>query len=508
VWEEQRVVRAMQLVAKIGDRATGVEPESPTFDSWYPVRLYEFTDGYFITAAHKSVKDLAGAQVLAIGGRPAAEAVDAARAVLNANSRFESRERLYAVHNAGLMRGIGLAAPDGSLLVKLRLRNGKVADRTLPAMKTDGPLYKSGGSPFIWTDLSEPYGTPIGGHGDWITAYKGLASGAFREPDASRPLHLAHRRVFHARALPERGAYYAQINYVSNSRDETYEDFFRRIMREVDQAKPRRLILDFRFNGGGDGSKAAMMAREVIKREDARPWKELYILIGRRTSGAAIAAVDALARNTPATLVGEPAGSPWNMASDSRSFAFPNTKLRLSVAVSTAQMSESTDLSETVLPDVPAPFSFADWAAGRDPAVDPILAGREMRSVSVIALDDSGAAGRSAYAERKSAFRRHDWWKPPRFADVKRVGYDLLRGKRAQDSADMFRLMTELYPDEWNSWESLGRAQTELGQKQEARESYRCALKLDPENWDSGDLKAALAEAPEEPAALPEGCPA
>ena len=61
--EEQRMVRAMQLVSVIGDGHTQLSPDRRDFALWYPIRLYEFTDGYFVTAAYKSDADLVGAQI-------------------------------------------------------------------------------------------------------------------------------------------------------------------------------------------------------------------------------------------------------------------------------------------------------------------------------------------------------------------------------------------------------------------------------------------------------------
>src|SRR5947208_11057698 len=56
--EEQRMVRAMRIVAGIGDSHTQLDPDNPRFAYWYPFRLYQFTDGYFITAAFKTDADL------------------------------------------------------------------------------------------------------------------------------------------------------------------------------------------------------------------------------------------------------------------------------------------------------------------------------------------------------------------------------------------------------------------------------------------------------------------
>jgi hypothetical protein len=506
--EEQRVSRTMQLVALIGDRSTSLEPDNPTFNQWYPVRFYQFGDRYYITAAHRSVADLAGAEVLEIGGAPAAQAAAVARSLLASNGDMDRMERIYALHNSGLMRGAGVADAEARLHVRVRLPSGRVTERVLAPSATENPLYaNSGGSPFIWADLSELYGTPLGTHDDWTTAIGGASSMSFRSPDETRPPFVGHRRVFYARNLPRQEAYYVQLNYMSNSAQETFEDFFRRVMQEVDAARPRRLIIDVRFNAGGDGSKGLMMAHEIVRRGPDTPWRELYVLVGRRTGGAAIAAIDAFVRNTPTTLVGEATGGQYNTISDSRTFLFADTHIRLNVAATTSQFSESSDLSETIVPDVPAAWSFAEWSAGRDPAVDAILAGREMRSISVIARMDGGAAARALDNARRPQFERYSWWRPIRFNAVKTVGYDLLRANRAADAIEMFTLMTELYPDEWNSWESLGRAQTAANDLAAARASYRCALALDPENFDAGDLRAALAAAPEETPTMPANCP-
>src|SRR5262249_54283106 len=135
--ESERVVRAMQLIASLGDGHTFLEPVSASFSSWYPFRLYEFTDGFFITSAHRSVSDLAGAQVLEIAGRPIAEVAAKARTLLSADNEFQRRERLYALHNAALMTGMGFAGPKGELQGKFKLKHGKVVQRTLTPSAAD-----------------------------------------------------------------------------------------------------------------------------------------------------------------------------------------------------------------------------------------------------------------------------------------------------------------------------------------------------------------------------------
>jgi hypothetical protein len=58
--DEQRMVAAMRLVASLGDGHTTLQPDNARFANWYPIRLYEFSDGIFVTSAHVSAKELVG----------------------------------------------------------------------------------------------------------------------------------------------------------------------------------------------------------------------------------------------------------------------------------------------------------------------------------------------------------------------------------------------------------------------------------------------------------------
>jgi hypothetical protein len=64
----------------------------------------------------------------------------------------------------------------------------------------------------------------------------------------------------------------------------------------------------------------------------------------------------------------------------------PKVGLQLEVSALWHQLE---DAGYDIMPvDVPAPFSFADYQAGLDPAVDSILRGDEMRSIALIALEE------------------------------------------------------------------------------------------------------------------------
>jgi tetratricopeptide (TPR) repeat protein len=62
------------------------------------------------------------------------------------------------------------------------------------------------------------------------------------------------------------------------------------------------------------------------------------------------------------------------------------------------------------------------------------------------------------------------------------LGYALLHMGATDPALALFRYVTELYPDSWNAWDSLGEAQLAAGDTVAGRESYAVSLRLNPEN--------------------------
>jgi hypothetical protein len=133
--EEQRVVRAMRLVALVGDGHTQLEPARPDFGRWYPVRVQEFEGGFFITAEHESVVDLAGAEILEVAGGPWQRAAEDARSLLGADNEFGAREGLFAFSSAPSGRGWATPTPraaSGSGCASPAARSPSVGSRRGP----------------------------------------------------------------------------------------------------------------------------------------------------------------------------------------------------------------------------------------------------------------------------------------------------------------------------------------------------------------------------------------
>jgi hypothetical protein len=371
------------------------------------------------------------------------------------------------------MRGLGLAAADGTLRLRVRRTDGRQRDVALAPM--------AGKPTHEWRNRSEVFGVGFGEYADWISAFRGLGADAFRTPDPRRPPHLQYRRHYLAVPLPAQDAYYVQVNYMFDAPDDTMAKFFRRTLADVDARKPKRLILDWRYNGGGDGSKVRAIIHEFIKREDAPPWQELYVLTGRKTFSAGVNAVQAFYDHVDASWVGEPAGAGFRHAGNADTVVFPATGLQLTFSTTWHPGAAVRELAYTPV-DVPAQFSAADYMAGRDPAVDAILRGDEMRALPLVARTQGGAAARKAFEARRARYSHLAWWRPADMIAMNNEGYALREAGRMADALEVFRINTEIYPDSWYVWDSLGEAQLAAGDRDAGLASYRRSLDLNAGN--------------------------
>jgi hypothetical protein len=62
------------------------------------------------------------------------------------------------------------------------------------------------------------------------------------------------------------------------------------------------------------------------------------------------------------------------------------------------------------------------------------------------------------------------------------AGYNLLHAGKTDTSLAFFELLTEIFPDSWNAYDSYGEALAEANQKEEAIRNFKKSLLLNPDN--------------------------
>jgi hypothetical protein len=299
--------------------------------------------------------------------------------------------------------------------------------------------------------------------------------------------------------VPDSGFVYFQMNAVAPQpayARVSLLDTFRAMMAYVDTAaaRPARLILDLRYNSGGDGSINARIVNEIVKRDQGVNRRgRLFVLTGRKTFSAAVDLTLEILKHTDAILVGEPMGAARQASGDPMDGVLPGH--RIGLAVSTHYLPVSPDSSRVVEVEVPAPFTSADYFAGRDPALVAILAEPAPMPTVVEVLRAEGADAAKRLWERLNArFGLISWWEPFRQNEMNSLGYDLLGAHRAADAVAAFEMNTERYGDRWETWDSLGDGYRSAGRTADALAAYRRALTMAPDNWNASAQRRAIAD--------------
>jgi hypothetical protein len=175
-------------------------------------------------------------------------------------------------------------------------------------------------------------------------------------------------KAFWCQDLAEAHALYCEFN--------GYQDLGRgslEMFAAIEKTHPGKLIIDMRDNGGGDNTLGYGFIVAPLKgRADLNQKGRLYVLVGALTFSAAMNNAAQFQDSTNAILVGQTIGEKPNSYQEPRQFHLPNS--HLTVRVSTQWYAFRKTGPNMVAPDKPIAPAWADVKAGRDAALDWILA--------------------------------------------------------------------------------------------------------------------------------------
>ena len=454
----QIIVEMMRIAARVGDGHTRIEPrKDPAFAfPSLPMKLYLFDDGLFVRAADAGRGNLVGARVEAIGGVPVSEAI--ARVSKLASRENLSGPKLYAplyLAMPDILQALGLSNDNRSAM--LTLVNGKRRwTVTVLAGAIDPPWPPD-------TDISLV--TPVG----WKDA--NLAPPPMW---LQAPLNL-HRLI----NLPDRKALYVQLNMVADVKDETLSQFGERILATATASNPESIVLDLRLNTGGNGELRHGFVNSLIKAEDSDT--RLFVLTARGTFSASQFILDDLDRLTGAVFIGEPASSRPTGYGDAFRSTMPNSGINVRTSVKYWQSGQ--DMRDYTSIDVAAPLTFADYAAGRDPALEAALNYRTPTSFNDIAVRAATEAGANGVAKAADALLADPLL---RYADrermLMRAVLALIRADRKADAVTLGKLAAGKFPKNGDLATVLAMAAESAGNKPLAKASAEAALAIDRNN--------------------------
>ena len=335
-------VAAMALTALAADGHTTARP-LPTaagFDILYPVRIELLADGAHIVAAAPDIlRRAAGARVTALNGRPISEVASRLTPLIGVENAMTALERLPRLMQAPAVLAAQGLAPSSA--APLRITLSPAAGPAIEIAVPPGPQSVE------------------------------LASAG----PAQAPLYLRAGKPYWLQYLPESRTLYVAYAEAAQDPAEPMAAFTARVVSAAnDPAQPvDRLVLDLRRNAGGNNYLNQRLVHALIGAPQNRRG-HLYVIIGRATFSAGMNMAADVERNTHAIFVGEPTGAAPNHYGDAQPLDLPGLGVRAFISSTYWQSSDPHDQRSWIAPDIAAPPTFAALTAGRDPALEAILA--------------------------------------------------------------------------------------------------------------------------------------
>ena len=450
-----------RFVGLVGEAHTGLDLGGgpPANFHTFGLKLYPYADGVAVQAAQPALRELAGARLVAIDGVPAEAVVRRITPYAHGSNGMTERWLLpFLLARPEVLHAGGITRDPLAATLRFALTNGThVERRLLPAERES----LKGLNPFRF-----------GPAGDWVDA---------RPAGAPLPLYLRHPdRAYWFEVDEASRTLYVQDNLVEDQGDESLRAFFTRAIATAHERAVERVVLDLRLNGGGDNTLldpivTALAADATVNRAD-----RLFVIIGRQTQSAAENFVDRLERRTRARFVGEPTGESPNMYGDAVPFRLPGTGLTLHLSSLYWQDSLPYDPRDWTPPEITAELTVADYASGRDPAVEAILAGppATLRAALMPAIGRDDADGIARDGAAWFALPAHRYADP--WLDFENLSAYAAATSKPHAAIALLQLAVQRHPERAFAHDDLADAFEAAGRHADAQGSYRAALARNP----------------------------
>ena len=338
-----------------------------------PCMLYRFSDGYHIVRARPACVPLLGAKLLAIDGHKVGDIADRAYKYAGGpRNHFDQFVSPFYLESPELLKAMGLAASADRVLLHAEMPGGSIRDVPMTADPPD-PDWK-------WWIYSDSYLSPQRAPTDSADWKPYLQTGA------KLPLFIAdYDNPFHTAHWP--GVFYVGLRSNEDELGHPIAPFVDTVKKQIAAQNPRVVIVDLRFDQGGDFTTTAGLMSHITTLAPAI--SRVYVLTSAWTFSAGdIDVAFAKAHGEgKVIIVGEPMGDRLRLWAEGGTMTLPNSKIMVHYATGLHDYTKSCWLQrgcfwtmffypmqvKSTAPDVTIPYSFADYQALRDPVMDYVL---------------------------------------------------------------------------------------------------------------------------------------
>ena len=341
-----------------------------------PLEMEWFADGLYITRVEPAFAPILGAKINKMGALTPEQALSrTAPFISGTDQRILAMSPSY-LRLLEVLHKIGATADAASVELSIRLRDGTGRILTMKAAGSANPDPAWGPwLSLIPADASEP--------GQWLQVLDGVGKRplTYQSPvdvstawvgDNNRVLYVRSNRIF---SPDPTKAFDVPIK------------LFDILQHDIVERRPQYVIVDLRFNPGGNYLNAAFFAQALPRLLPSNG--KVFILVGRNTFSAAIvtAAILKGQGRQHAVLVGETMGDAGSFWAEGGEVTLPNSKMIITYASAFHDLGHGCSNLDrcywgdvavglkgvSLHPQIKIETTFADYAAGRDPVLDRVL---------------------------------------------------------------------------------------------------------------------------------------
>jgi hypothetical protein len=329
------VIRLQKAVASLRDAHTSIDTNYASL-TFFPLIVYPFTDGFFVTRTAAEARNACGARLVAVDGVAADDILARFGGLISHENDEWVLARTNVMLRAENLYALGVTAARDHARFEFE-RQGAQFELDLHAI--DASAAQS----------------------ELFSASSGSGLPLYRQQSALNYWYVweASRRLL-----------YLKYNVCQNDPRKSMDAMVKEIFAIVDAQTVDRFVVDVRNNEGGNSAVAQPLIDALAKRPALRG--RTYGIIGRETFSSGLFAAYDLLNRDGAILAGEPTGGKPNGYGDVLSFALPAT--RVNVTHSTKHFDLIPGDPPSLDPMISVAPSASDYFGLRDPVLETILA--------------------------------------------------------------------------------------------------------------------------------------
>ncbi len=348
----QVAAEIMKLLRKMGDGHTAVLGwDRPTWQETLPLQFYLFEEGLYVIAADPKYSGLVGSRVITLGGATVEQIKLQLDPLISRDNEIWPRQKVpYLMRHVRLLAALGLLKDEDRVMLTVESPSGGIRQTEVVADASQPDFWNVLPGPASWSTLAQQTDVPL------PLYRKNLSSPYWFE-------YLAAQKLV-----------YLQYNVITEDASEPFDKFLARFWAFVDSHEVDKLVIDLRWNNGGNTALLPPLIAGLQRRDKINQRGKLFAIVGRRTFSAAQNAAAFLDRYTNVIFAGEPTGSSPNFVGEEAAIVLPYSKLKINVSDLYWETSWPTDTRRFIAPLLYVPPSFAAYEANQDPVMDAILA--------------------------------------------------------------------------------------------------------------------------------------